>query len=94
MTCSAISTRVDHPTGAATTFTYDLGGRKTAMADPDLGAWGYAYNRQSQLTRQTDARGQSICQYFDEVGRLAGKYFVSGASLPHGGALLRHNLRL
>jgi YD repeat-containing protein len=30
--------------GAVTTIGYDIGGRKTAMNDADMGAWSYTYN--------------------------------------------------
>ncbi|MFN8467714.1 MAG: RHS repeat-associated core domain-containing protein [Caldilineaceae bacterium] len=63
-------------------MTYDLGGRKTAMSDPDLGSWSYAYNRRGQLTRQTDARGWTTCLYYDSLGRLATKYFQTSSTCP------------
>ncbi|MBX3011294.1 MAG: RHS repeat protein, partial [Caldilineaceae bacterium] len=48
-----------------TLLTYDLGGRKTGMSDPALGTWSYKYDRQGKLTRQTDARGATICLYYE-----------------------------
>ena len=75
--------QVLHPLGIGqTTFTYDLAGRKIGLNDPDLGAWSYAYDRRGQLTRQTDARGKTICLAYDILGRIVGKDFRTDASCP------------
>lgn len=42
--------------GVTTALTYDIAGRKTAMSDPDMGAWSYTYDAFSNLVSQTDAR--------------------------------------
>ena len=74
---------VNHPNGISNTdITYDVGGRKTSMSDPDLGGWSYAYDRQGKLTRQTDARGKTICLYYDTMARLVGKHFRNDTSCP------------
>ena len=52
---------------------YDFLGRKTGMSDADLGNWSYAYNTSGQLTRQTDARDQTSCLYYDSLGRMRGR---------------------
>ena len=52
---------------------YDFLGRKTGMSDADLGNWSYAYNTLCQLTRQTDARDQTSCLYYDSLGRMRGR---------------------
>ena len=52
---------------------YDFAGRKTGMNDADLGHWSYAYNTLGQLTRQTDARDQTSCLYYDDLGRMRGR---------------------
>ena len=65
---------------------YDALGRKTSMSDPDMGAWSYEYDAVGNLIRQTDARNRTICFYYDDLNRLAGKKLdVSGAcpSLPN-----------
>jgi len=67
---------------ATTTITYDPGGRKTAMSDPDMGNWSYAYDARGNLTRQTDARGQRICLYYDGINRLLGKHYRSDDACP------------
>ena len=45
--------------GNATTLTYDLRGRKTAMNDPDMGRWTYTRNALGELVSQRDAKGQT-----------------------------------
>ncbi|MCB0111200.1 MAG: hypothetical protein KDE53_35000, partial [Caldilineaceae bacterium] len=78
---------VTQPNGiGTTTMSYDLAGRKTSMSDPDLGDWSYGYNRQSQLVRQTDARGMTICLYYDGFERIIGKRFLTSTSCPTSGA--------
>ena len=52
---------------------YDFLGRKTGMSDADLGNWSYAYNTLGQLMRQTDARDQTSCLYYDSLGRMRGR---------------------
>jgi RHS repeat-associated protein len=52
------------------TATYDLRGRKTASADPDLGTWTYSYNSLSQLVSQIDAKSQTSQFTYDLLGRL------------------------
>ncbi|MEM7127794.1 MAG: hypothetical protein AAF702_15790, partial [Chloroflexota bacterium] len=65
------------------TMTYDKASRKLSMDDPDLGNWSYAYDRQGNLTRQTDARGKTTCLYYQEkTNRLAGKHFRTDTSCP------------
>jgi YD repeat-containing protein len=34
-----------------------------------MGLWSYAYDAFGNLTRQTDARGQRICLYYDGLNR-------------------------
>jgi len=65
-----------------TTMTYDWLGRKTAMSDPDMGAWSYAYDNAGNLTRQTDAKNQTTCFYYDVLNRLKGKNFRSDTNCP------------
>jgi YD repeat-containing protein len=69
--------------GTATTMLqYDLAGRKTQMTDPDMGIWYYRYNALGELVRQTDARGQRICLYYDDLGRLTGKHYRTDNDCP------------
>lgn len=46
-----------HPDGStATTFQYDMAGRKTAMTDPDRGTETYYYDQDGNLIQSNDAR--------------------------------------
>jgi RHS repeat-associated protein len=56
--------------GAITTIVNDLRGRKTTMADADLGAWAYAYDATGEMVRQTDAKGQVSTMAYDLLGRI------------------------
>jgi YD repeat-containing protein len=71
---------------ATTTISYDVAGRKTSMVDPDMGAWSYAYDAQGNLTRQTDAKNQRICLYYDALNRLVGKHYRSDDTCPTANA--------
>jgi RHS repeat-associated protein len=73
-------TQVALPSGGVATMSYDMAGRKVTMDDPDLGAWSYAYDRQDKLVRQTDARQQTTCLYYDVIGRLTGKDLNQGGA--------------
>jgi len=42
------------------TMSYDLGGRKIDMDDPDKGYWQYAYNALGEMTRQLDSKDQAM----------------------------------
>jgi RHS repeat-associated protein len=67
---------------ATTTINYDVAGRKTSMVDPDMGAWSYAYDALSNLTRQTDAKNQRICLYYDGLNRVTGKHYRTDDTCP------------
>ncbi len=68
--------------GVTTSLSYDLGGRKLQMNDPDMGVWNYAYDALGNLTRQADARGQRICLYYDGLNRLTGKQYRTDDACP------------
>jgi RHS repeat-associated protein len=68
--------------GSTTTLSYDFGGRKTSMSDPDMGMWYYAYDALGNLTRQRDAKNQRICLYYDDLNRLTGKHHRSDDNCP------------
>src|SRR5262245_13271388 len=55
--------------GNSSTASYNSLGRKTAMADMDMGAWSYEYDNGGLLTRQTDARNQATTFGYDALGR-------------------------
>src|SRR5713101_5663057 len=59
--------------GVITTLGYDLRGRKTSMADPDMGSWTYAYNALGELIRQIDAKSQTVSMAYDLLGRMTSR---------------------
>ena len=61
-------------------ITYDAVGRKVGMKDPDMGTWSYGYDAAGNVKRQTDARNQRICSYYDELNRLKGKTYSTGST--------------
>ncbi|MBL7943020.1 MAG: RHS repeat protein, partial [Flavobacteriales bacterium] len=66
--------------GATTAITYDLAGRKLSMSDPDMGFWSYEYDALGNLIKQTDAKNQVVCLFYDNLNRLDGKtYPVNGS---------------
>jgi YD repeat-containing protein len=67
--CWGNLTQVVQPGTVTSTLTYDLGGRKRSMSDPDLGTWEYDYNRQGQLAYQTDGCGNVLAMSYDRLGR-------------------------
>ncbi len=71
-------TGVTDAAGNTTTIGYDGLGRKTSMADPDMGGWGYTYNPAGTLATQTDAKGQVITFGYDTLDRLTGKTYSTG----------------
>ncbi|CAG1017797.1 hypothetical protein BURC_02493, partial [Burkholderiaceae bacterium] len=61
---------------------YDLYRRKTSMYDKDMGSWSYVYNNVDVLTAQQDANGQWTCFYTDNVDRVTGVKYMTGATNP------------
>ncbi len=55
---------------AMTTFEYDDAGNRTRVTDPDAGITQYTYNALGELLTQTDARGSTFTNTYDELGRL------------------------
>ncbi len=52
------------------------------MTYPDMGAWSYAYDTAGNLTRQTDAKSQTTCLYYDGLNRLKGKTYRGDTNCP------------
>jgi len=75
-------TDVYDPANNRTQIWYDTLGRKTSMSDPDMGNWSYAYDAVSNLKRQTDARNQTICFYYDALNRPLGKHYRTDTACP------------
>ncbi len=66
--------------GATTTLTYDIGGRKLSMNDPDMGLWRYTYDALGKLVTQTDAKGCITTLAYDTLNRPSGKTYSGACS--------------
>jgi RHS repeat-associated protein len=62
--------RTTDPLGNLIVVGYDKLGRKTALADPNLGQWSYVVDPIGQTRRQTDAKSQITTFEFDPLGRM------------------------
>jgi RHS repeat-associated protein len=90
-----LATAVVNSNGAAvaTSFTYDLSGRKIKMIDPDMGTWTYAYDAAGELVLQTDAKNQNTTMAYDVLGRLVTRTEAEGTTTwtydtaPRGGGV-------
>ena len=54
-------------------------GRKVSYRDPDMGLWTYDYDSNSNLTSQTDTKGQTVIIEYDAVNRLVKKEYPDGS---------------
>jgi YD repeat-containing protein len=61
-------------------FEFDGFGQKASMTDPDMGAGSYGYDLAGNLARQTDARNQRSCYYYDALNRLKDKTYSTGTA--------------
>ena len=57
----------------------DMLGRKVSYHDPDMGLWTYVYDANSNLTSQTDTKGQTIVMEYDAINRLVKKEYPDGS---------------
>ena len=48
-------------------------GHRTSVTDPNRGTWNYQYNGFGELKRQLDARGLTLNQSFDNLGRMTAR---------------------
>lgn len=69
------------PNKNRTKMIYNSLGRKTAMIDPDMGAWSYQYDLNGNMKLQTDAKGQQISFDYDSLNRIKLKRHISNNSL-------------
>ena len=76
---SELAQIIDHK-GNVITFGYDMLGRKTAMVDPDMGNWSYAYNAFGELISQTTATGDSTTMTNDLLGRMVSRTDIDGGT--------------
>jgi RHS repeat-associated protein len=51
------------------------------MHDPDMGDWKYDYDRNGNLTRQTDANNNTISLTYDELNRVTLKDYPTGTDV-------------
>jgi len=73
--------------GAGRTIANDYASRIVSMDDADMGEWAYEYNAIGNLTLQTEARGQRIYLYYDNLNRLVGKHYRNDDNCPSDPAL-------
>jgi len=59
---------------------YDLRGRKSQTADPDVGTWNYTYDGFGDLVSQTDANGQTVTMTYDVLGRMTSRTDSTGTA--------------
>ncbi len=64
-----------------TTMVYDTLGRKTSMAEPNMGTWTYSYWANGNLKTQTDAKGQTIQFFYDGLNRMTLKDYPTGTDV-------------
>src|SRR5207237_10258922 len=70
--------------GNQSTMAYDSLSRKTAMHDPDMGNWTYAYDAAGNLTQQTDAKTHNIYFRYDALNRRVQKDYGTQKPLGSG----------
>jgi RHS repeat-associated protein len=66
-------TKVRDALGNTTVITYNALSQKTAMIDPDMGAWKYEYDAAGNLITQTDALNNALWFKYDPLNRLEEK---------------------
>jgi RHS repeat-associated protein len=66
-------TQVRDALGNTTVITYNTLSQKTAMIDPDMGAWKYEYDAAGNLITQTDALNNALWFKYDPLNRLIEK---------------------
>jgi RHS repeat-associated protein len=69
--------------GNQTRMSYDSLSRKTAMSDPDMGAWQYFYDANNNLIAQIDALQTSTTFSYDALNRVTLKSYPSGTTVSY-----------
>ena len=77
---SLLTTQVADNPESTITLSYDEFGRKSAMADPDMGNWSYTYTPFGELKSQKDAKGQTTSMVYDRLGRMTSRTEAEGTS--------------
>ncbi|MEV4826133.1 RHS repeat-associated core domain-containing protein [Micromonospora sp. NPDC049274] len=65
---------VTDPAGNVWRYSYDLRGRRIHTEDPDSGTSTSRYDDEDQLISVTDARGHTVANTYDPLGRPTGRY--------------------
>jgi RHS repeat-associated protein len=65
--------------GNTTVMTYNTLSQKTAMIDPDMGAWKYEYDAAGNLITQTDALNNKLWFKYDPLNRLEEKRHINSS---------------
>lgn len=76
-------TGITNSLGQGTTLYYDSLGRKTTMADPQLGQWTYQYDQNGNLLQQTDAKIQTITMTYDALSRQTFKIYPDSSTVSY-----------
>ncbi|HET8924788.1 MAG TPA: FG-GAP-like repeat-containing protein [Candidatus Acidoferrum sp.] len=74
-------TKTQDAAGNFSLMASDMLGRKLTEADPDMGAWSYAYDLVGNVLTQTDGKGQIIAFSYDALNRLLTKTYPDGSSV-------------
>ena len=71
---------VRDPGDAKWHYTYSVAGERLTSDDPDLGFWTMEYDANGNLTRQVDAKGQTISFTYDALNRVLTKTVQGGGT--------------
>jgi RHS repeat-associated protein len=74
-----VTAAVGMPEQNVTNVSYDSLMKKRAMTDPDMGGWSYEYDKMGNLTRQIDAKNQTITFAYDGLNRLTQKTYPTNS---------------
>ena len=83
------------PTGAITSYIYNIRGFKTDSTDPDTGHWVYTPNSLNELVKQVDAKNQQTTFGYDLLGRMTSRLEPESATATtwtYGTSAALHNI--
>jgi RHS repeat-associated protein len=83
------------PTGATTSYLYNIRGFKTDSTDPDTGHWVYTPNSLNELMKQVDAKSQQTTFGYDLLGRMTSRVEPESATATtwvYGTSAAAHNI--
>jgi RHS repeat-associated protein len=76
-------TGITNALGQGTTIQYDTLSRKSAIDDPQMGAWQYVYDPNGNLVQQTDAKSQVISMTYDALNRRTFKIYPDSTAISY-----------